>query len=1527
MQFVSEALLWPLLRPALAVKLHLCERSHNALCDVARMDGVGRRGRAAGGQQRGQDGGSAAPTAAHHRRGGSAAEAEAAAAPRRQAERTAGRASPPGSSIVRVAAGDGPPAGEGGMSLALPAQPPRRLGGTALGGPPSATGGNGAPPTTAQPEFLLDTLAGVEGGPVAMGAEEEASSVEAVASPPPVPPAPAPTKSSHRSGSHHHHHHHHHGYANCFGLPYQDHNYGAPPPATPPQSPPPPPPPRSPIRGPSPGGGGSARSEGVSPLQQQPAVGGPPPRLNGTLGSPPPGLGSALLEAASNPPLTNGGFLPPLSEPGGHKKGAVPPLDLQGVAGTPGDDDGVTPAEESVTRCICGFNQDDEYMICCDRCLVWQHVDCMGLDRSRIPETYLCERCCPRRVDRQRARSLQTAQEAPDGPVTEPTGVGGSSSRSRRKWHGDRACRDGREGSAAARPQQRGRHGRRELQPQQAGWARGWSGARGGAQETSPDAPPAPPPLRKIQVPTTNPRKTMKEKIERKKVKLKGMVKRSSSSSGRGGGRVLTTELPPSSAEGEEVAVGDPWRRGGSCNWAGPDGDGAALSYERAPTNQYSPEVQLLASSLQEQHEELLREVLRPGWEGAWRLEECPSSPKGRGAHPGGGRGGRRLVASRPVAAHQPLLEVRGKVLSAGQFRLQNPVFQKRLYPYVLFYKGLSGGSRTGIKEEEEEEREEEEGSQKEWVCVDGRAYGNEARFVRRSCRPSARVLHTLQGGLLRLYLVASRDMAPGTEITIPFDFDYRRCIHRVTCACGQDDCRLNRKGRRATSNTPPERKRRGRRMSSGSGSHGVLPPVVPEVKAEVKDEVVVVAAPPAVEQPSPPLPTRSLSSCTSGLAMPPAAVPADEDEVEEEEEVTTSGPTSLDNTKDENQPTVCAEATTSSNDHPDGSPSQLASPDSRGGPEGMLPGGNDGDDPDGDPPGPAQGARRRKMTREERKIDAIMRAFEKMERTEKRRQQALERMAQQHHHRHAHPDEASATTATTTAVKLEHSEEHSEDGSQALPPPPLQLATPTPTATTLPPEAESSRGLPEEGDQRSRSATAAAHQQQRAASRKGKRRRSTLSRRRTRSNSGGPELLLAAAATVGGLEGMGCCPEGVAFPPGLPPSSPPPQLSGHPPLAASSSYEALLPSPLGAGGASSPAGVGCCSPGQQPDASSSSQRSYALPKSKRFLMQGWLHEKAEQQQEGGPATSGQASSSSGAGAEGPVYVRCTRDGGGISAAHLRRHSCSSSTPNTGGSAKKEAGAQPWKSRVVPMAREAVSAERWLRQAMFESTEEAPDESHLVEGASSELPAEDAMLMSGGAGGEDSCHSVSSPPSGGGADLVTPLKKRRLVRESRGSLDSLAGGLSPATGEAAATLLSFQTPLLLLASQAQQLQMQMQQQQQQMAVAVAATPPHPPVSPTTAMPGEHVLLGAAATTTTTPARTSGQPSPLELAGRGLPLEGRPPKATLRLPEPLPGPQPEDDESRRKSGRRPSCGRHRMHRHHPRSRQRRPFRNR
>ena len=50
---------------------------------------------------------------------------------------------------------------------------------------------------------------------------------------------------------------------------------------------------------------------------------------------------------------------------------------------------------------------DDGYMICCDKCSVWQHVDCMGIDKSSIPDDYLCEECNPRYVNREWARSLQ----------------------------------------------------------------------------------------------------------------------------------------------------------------------------------------------------------------------------------------------------------------------------------------------------------------------------------------------------------------------------------------------------------------------------------------------------------------------------------------------------------------------------------------------------------------------------------------------------------------------------------------------------------------------------------------------------------------------------------------------------------------------------------------------------------------------------------------------------------------------------------------------------------------------------------------------------------------------------------------------------------------------------------------------------------------------------------------------------------------------------------------------------------------
>lgn len=53
------------------------------------------------------------------------------------------------------------------------------------------------------------------------------------------------------------------------------------------------------------------------------------------------------------------------------------------------------------------FLHDDGYMVECDKCKVWQHVQCVVKNRQ-IPDEYLCEMCDPtKHVDRQKARLIQ----------------------------------------------------------------------------------------------------------------------------------------------------------------------------------------------------------------------------------------------------------------------------------------------------------------------------------------------------------------------------------------------------------------------------------------------------------------------------------------------------------------------------------------------------------------------------------------------------------------------------------------------------------------------------------------------------------------------------------------------------------------------------------------------------------------------------------------------------------------------------------------------------------------------------------------------------------------------------------------------------------------------------------------------------------------------------------------------------------------------------------------------------------------
>uniref|UniRef100_A0A672YUV4 Histone-lysine N-methyltransferase ASH1L-like n=1 Tax=Sphaeramia orbicularis TaxID=375764 RepID=A0A672YUV4_9TELE len=64
-------------------------------------------------------------------------------------------------------------------------------------------------------------------------------------------------------------------------------------------------------------------------------------------------------------------------------------------SGEPGSHD----KDDDVIRCICGMYKDEGLMIQCEKCMVWQHFDCMRLETE--VEHYLCELCEPRPVDRE----------------------------------------------------------------------------------------------------------------------------------------------------------------------------------------------------------------------------------------------------------------------------------------------------------------------------------------------------------------------------------------------------------------------------------------------------------------------------------------------------------------------------------------------------------------------------------------------------------------------------------------------------------------------------------------------------------------------------------------------------------------------------------------------------------------------------------------------------------------------------------------------------------------------------------------------------------------------------------------------------------------------------------------------------------------------------------------------------------------------------------------------------------------------
>nr|XP_012218339.1 PREDICTED: LOW QUALITY PROTEIN: uncharacterized protein LOC105669787 [Linepithema humile] len=678
----------------------------------------------------------------------------------------------------------------------------------------------------------------------------------------------------------------------CLQFVLQDHNYGAPPPRTPP--PPPPSPPPHPKQQPINGAGSSTATS------QHSYIFGPV--MSNT---------NAEDDAASVISSEAGRE----AEPEGEETETAPEGE--------GDD------EDSVTRCICDFEHDDGYMICCDRCLVWQHVDCMGIDRSNIPDEYLCERCRPRRVDRQRARALQMRKR--EELLNSDTSSDTSSTSSV----------DTDVGSVNNTTVQK----KRSLPQQQSQVPR----------RSKSDASAQPAQVRRLNNNNNNNNNVAKRQRRDSHARQSSAVrKKENTTPKRGPGKRKAKRRM--SLEDKEEDTQDAWGTNMAPlrQWI--------ERYEEAVTNHYSPELRARISSIKVNgtHSDLRQCNMNVIATGKCRLNVHSNNL-------------RFLVATMYLPPNTPVVELRGKYMLSTQHRPQHPQggrqHAQRPGPFVFFYRLPRDGTE---------------------VCVDTRTYGNDARFVRRSCKPNAEVKHCIEKGTLHLYIVTTSAIEKNAEITIKHEQhdlllspNPNSPALPVVCACNNPrECQianaaanqLNRRGSNgalAENADGRERRRRGRRNTICEETDPA-PPVVSTSVAQVTTVSTSTTS------------SSSSSSSTVTVATPRRAV-------------TTAVTTTTTRQVSKEEP-VAATVTSAP---PQTSPSLSHSATA-----------------------PETKKDKKKMTREERKMEAIMKAFERMEKAEQRKQEVQARNAQRKESSGTHSDNEDSHSTTGQSKNSKH---HSE--------------------------------------------------------------------------------------------------------------------------------------------------------------------------------------------------------------------------------------------------------------------------------------------------------------------------------------------------------------------------------------------------------------------------------------------------------------------------------------------------------------------
>ena len=296
------------------------------------------------------------------------------------------------------------------------------------------------------------------------------------------------------------------------------------------------------------------------------------------------------------------------------------------------------------------------------------------------------------------------------------------------------------------------------------------------------------------------------------------------------------------------------------------------------------------------------------------------------------------------MSANTPIIECKGKLMISSQLRggakLKNRLLPDPPNPYVFFYR-LSDSLE---------------------ICLDGKTYGNDARFCRRAHDHNAELRHVMDKGSLHLFIVAKRQLDKNQEILLPPETE--RSSEESAAADGATAGDVGRESLQSINADLRE-------ISKGSKPNGVASsdndePVAKMVKKKQKlKKRPLSSAPPSKKLKTP-------------LKVPPRAKRdlISDDEEEEEDENTTQ---SSDNEAGLNgESGVKREPATPNKGSGKPSPAKLGLPDNSG-----LIVGVDTINYDA-----SSSLRNKAKSREERKMEMIMKQIEALEKAEQKKKE-----------------------------------------------------------------------------------------------------------------------------------------------------------------------------------------------------------------------------------------------------------------------------------------------------------------------------------------------------------------------------------------------------------------------------------------------------------------------------------------------------------------------------------------------------------